>query len=199
MGLKAGRQAMAFQYIVPLAGRVEAAEVYFDPAFRGGYGWLFPSRETARLGVAVTPGADGPACLRLLWERLQRRGIILDSPLRYTVGSVPVGGPQTLIAGNMLLVGDAAGHTHPVTGAGILNAIIAGELAGRAAARAALEDDMRPLVEYEEEVRLVLGPALERAARRRAYLEARWNGSRGELSAAIRRSWVAFPEYYEGD
>jgi hypothetical protein len=49
-----------------------------------------------------------------------------------TGGSIPCEGPRQTVFQNILLAGDAAGHTHPITGAGILNAVIGGEIAGRA-------------------------------------------------------------------
>jgi len=41
-----------------------------------------------------------------------------------TGGSIPCEISQNSVLGNILLVGDAAGHAHPITGAGILNAAI---------------------------------------------------------------------------
>ena len=66
----------------------------------------------------------------------------------------------------MLLAGDAAGLTNPVTGAGIASAVQSGALAGRAAAdllggRAGALDD------YEEELGDIFDAALGRALRRR--------------------------------
>lgn len=192
-----GRMARAVQYEVALPRRLEEAEVFFRPAFRGGYGWLFPAGERARVGAAFESDVEeGMAGLRQLLAELEGEGRIGDSILSCAAGLVPVGGPGPARRGSVLLVGDAAGHTHPITGAGIINAIIAGEMAGRAAARAALAEDQAALDEYVEEFQDVLGPALERARQKRAHLEQAWDWPPGDLSQAIRESWIAFDEYY---
>ncbi|MDP2661886.1 MAG: NAD(P)/FAD-dependent oxidoreductase, partial [Dehalococcoidia bacterium] len=153
LGLAPGPLARAVQYEVALPRRIEAAEVFFRPVFRGGYAWLFPAGETARVGAAFDAdhNDEGVEGLRRLLADFQEEGRVLDSTLSYTAGFVPVGGPGPVRRDNVLLVGDAAGHTHSITGAGILNGIIAGEMAGRAAARAALSDNLAALDEYEEE------------------------------------------------
>lgn len=197
LGIPPGPVARGVQYEVALGRGLEAAEVFFRPAFRGGYAWLFPAGKVARLGAAFDEDCEeGEPALRQLMGELEEEGRVLDSVLSYTSGPVPVGGPGTARRGNVLLVGDAAGHTHPVTGAGILNAIIAGEMAGRAAARAVLDRDEAVLGEYEEELRLVLDPALERAKEKRRQLNETWDLSPAGLSSAIKRSWIAFEEYY---
>ncbi|MBU0705444.1 MAG: geranylgeranyl reductase family protein, partial [Chloroflexi bacterium] len=124
-------------------------EAYFDPVYRGGYGWLFPKGETANVGVGVNRamGGDPRQALDHLLERLEiGPGAILGR----TGGPVPSGDVVArLRVGNVLLVGDAAGHTHPVTGAGIFGAIVSGALAGEAAAKAVTSDDLAALDEYE--------------------------------------------------
>jgi flavin-dependent dehydrogenase len=84
----------------------------------------------------------------------------------------------------VLLAGDAAGLANPVTGAGIASAVHSGRLAGQAAATHAADN-------YEEELEDVYRAALERAARRRRELL----DSNGE-KAALRRGWIAYPEYW---
>ena len=93
---------------------------------------------------------------------------------------------------NVLLVGDAAGHTHPVTGAGVSQAVIGGRMAGRWAARAAETGDLSLLGAYEEEWSEWFGEVQERANKRRKSLEKNWD----RLASAVRTSWVAFREYY---
>ncbi len=197
VGLVPGPMARAVQYEMVLPHELDTAEVFFRPAFRGGYAWLFPAGRTARIGAAFDAGCeDGIAALRRLKDELVEEGKILDSAISYAGGPVPVGGPRSVRHGNVLLVGDAAGHTHPLTGAGIVNAIIAGEMAGRAAARAVLDGDETALEEYGEEFQTVLAPALERAKEKRTRLEEAWILPPAGLSSAIRGNWIAFDEYY---
>ena len=72
----------------------------------------------------------------------------------------------------VLLAGDAAGLTNPVTGAGIAAAVHSGTLAGDAAA-AIVAGERSAASDYEEELRSVFGASLERALRRRGELAAR--------------------------
>ena len=197
LGLGPAPLARAVQYEVVLKRRVEAAEVFFGSAFRGGYAWLFPAGTTARVGAAFEVDEEaGMSGLRRLLGELQVDGRVRESAVSHAAGFVPVGGPGPVRRGNVLLVGDAGGHTHPLTGAGVVNAIIAGEMAGRAAAQTALSGDYEALDAYEEEFDHVLRPALERARDKRARLGKAWGSGPAELSKAVRESWIAFEEYY---
>jgi digeranylgeranylglycerophospholipid reductase len=97
----------------------------------------------------------------------------------------------------VLLAGDAAGLAHPVTGAGIAAAVYSGRLAGEAA-HAVLTGDKDAVQDYEDELRAVFGASLARALeRRRALRAAAEQGERGTPDkAALRRSWIAYPEYW---
>ncbi len=92
----------------------------------------------------------------------------------------------------VLLAGDAAGLTNPVTGAGIAAAVHSGRLAGEAAAAWAAGDRGAGDV-YEEELDDVFRAALDRAVRRRRELLRR---RRSPDKAALRRGWIAYPEYW---
>jgi digeranylgeranylglycerophospholipid reductase len=93
---------------------------------------------------------------------------------------------------NVLLVGDAAGQTHPITGAGVFQAVICGRMAGNWAARAVKAGNLGLLSEYEKEWRDLFGEALERAFRRRQLLEQEWD----QLEEIIKYCWIAYREYY---
>ncbi|MDO8671453.1 MAG: NAD(P)/FAD-dependent oxidoreductase [Dehalococcoidia bacterium] len=199
MGLARPQVATAIQYDFRLSRPLSIAEVYFRSEIRGGYAWLFPAGEVARIGVAFAAGArEAMAGFRSLLRKIEDEGKAIGPALSVTGGLVPIGGPTALRRGNMLLVGDAAGLTHPMTGAGILNAIIAGEIAGLAASKAVLAGRLDYLEEYEEECHFVLGPGLRRAGERRRELDRHWQLSPAGLSQAIRRSWLTFDEYYSG-
>jgi len=108
-----------------------------------------------------------------------------------------VGGLRSaLVMGNILFVGDAAGLTHPITGAGIAAAVASGELAGEAAVRYLQDRHADALLDYENEIRECYGPSLQRALARRRKLED--FGQTGLSDAQHRQAWIAFPEYFEG-
>jgi flavin-dependent dehydrogenase len=91
----------------------------------------------------------------------------------------------------VLLAGDAAGLANPVTGAGIAAAVHSGRLAGEAASRLVAGERGAALA-YQEELEDVFKPALERAAARRRELMTAVPGK-----AALRRGWIAYPEYWQ--
>jgi digeranylgeranylglycerophospholipid reductase len=110
-----------------------------------------------------------------------------------TGGAIPVGGLRDpLVHGDVLFAGDAAGLTHPITGAGIAPAVVSGELAGQAAAGGALAG-------YEEEIRDQFAASLERAVARRRWLASRWRTAEARRDAMHRRGWIAFHDYMEED
>ncbi|MEW6188910.1 MAG: NAD(P)/FAD-dependent oxidoreductase [Actinomycetota bacterium] len=203
------------QYEIPLNRDIKTTEVYFDPRYRAGYGWLFPKGETANVGVGIRVGSRASRverralreALEHLVSRLERDGKIKRSILRVSSGLVPVGGYlRRTWCGNILLVGDAAGQTDPISGAGILSAILCGKIAGRIAAMSIKRNDLGILEEYEVEWKDILQKPLDRALRRRKFLDAHWpcppslnsstdNGEK-ELSQLLRENWIAFRGYY---
>jgi flavin-dependent dehydrogenase len=90
----------------------------------------------------------------------------------------------------VLLAGDAAGLANPVTGAGIASAVHSGTLAGDAAA-AFVGGDGAACLDYEDELEALFGAALARALRRRREL-----GQSASDPSALRRAWIAYPEYW---
>jgi geranylgeranyl reductase family protein len=185
------------QITVPLREAQSATDIFLSAGIAGGYGWLFPKEEVANLGAGVHPAAK----LRLkdivnrLHSRLVRQGRVGGEVIAATGGAIPVGGmlrPRGALGETLvLLAGDAAGLANPVTGAGIAAAVLSGRLAGEAAARFVSGAHAAALA-YEEELEDVFGPALERALCRRRELLSAIPGK-----AALRRGWIAYPEYWQ--
>jgi digeranylgeranylglycerophospholipid reductase len=180
---------------IVLPGPRERTEIYFDPLYRGGYGWLFPKGETANVGVAVNAqmgGQAGPALEHLL----ERLGLSRAAVVGTLGGAAPVGGPVArLQAGPILLVGDAAGLAHPITGGGIAPAVISGQMAGRAAALAVAGQGAAALEWYAQEWQATMGAAMGQAVANRRYLNARWSDDPAVLSELVRETWIAFAAY----
>jgi digeranylgeranylglycerophospholipid reductase len=189
--------AAARQVTVPLEQPYDATDIFLRSAYRGGYGWLFPKNREANLGV----GVDYPDRHRLksllagLHSELLAAGRVRASaPLALTGGLIPVGGRLSAIGFlarvPVALAGDAAGLTHPVTGAGIEAAVRSGELAGLALARW-LGGEARGLADYEEELSELYDGAHARALRhRRATLST-------ASPATLWRGWIASPGYWQ--
>lgn len=186
------------QYTVPLNQPYTATDVWLSDDYPGGYAWLFPKGEWANLGLGADRriAGDLKAPLESLHAQLVEQGL-LGATIRYrTGGAIPVGGLRdSLVARDVLFAGDAAGLTHPITGAGIAAAVVSGEAAG-AAAIGHLEGDAEALADYDEDMRDQYGPALERACERRAFLSEHWRTPRAQEDATQRRGWIAFPDYF---
>jgi len=199
LGLPALRTLLTRQYTVPLTRPLQDTLIWLSDAYPGGYAWLFPKGEVANLGLGLDPGLqrDMKTPLDDLHRRLADQGLVGAGVLRRTGGAIPVGGPRThLREGSTLFVGDAAGLTHPITGAGIAAAVISGEHAGAAVA-AWLAGDGDALEDYEEDMRDQFGTALERAVERRQSLQTVWRTPAALRDDTQRRGWIAFDEYYE--
>jgi geranylgeranyl reductase family protein len=189
------------QITVPLNRPHEATDIFLSAGIPGGYGWLFPKGEVANLGVGVVPASRGrlKPLLDLLHRHLIERGRVGARILGYTGGAIPVGGmlePQGRLGRvPALLAGDAAGLANPVTGAGINAAVVSGDLAGRAAADW-LAGAADALDDYTSEVDDLFSSALGRAVRRRREILESYRTSGGPSAAALRRGWIAYPEYW---
>jgi geranylgeranyl reductase family protein len=201
VGQKNAAYGDARQVEVVLPSPRPSPEIYFHPLYRGGYGWLFPKGGTANVGVGVSRevGGDLRAALEHLLDRLE---IGRDAIVGRTGGLLPSGGEVgQLRTGNVLLVGDAAGHTHPVTGAGVAAAAIGGTLAGQAAARALDPQQTEgssfqaALDGYDKEWASFMRGPLRHALEKRRYLDEHWNDDAGQLSALLRETWIAFKAY----
>ncbi|MEW5963747.1 MAG: geranylgeranyl reductase family protein [Pseudomonadota bacterium] len=189
------------QITVPLLQPFAETDIFLTRRLPGGYAWLFPKREVANLGL----GGDGEwrhrfkSLLEDLHRQLIAQGRVGESVLAITGGAIPVGGllqAATRFGGAaVLLAGDAAGLTNPVTGAGIASAVVSGRLAGEAAAHIAA-GDAAAAEDYAEEVHDLFAPSLSRALARRRELMAIYARRAEPTAAELRRCWIAFEEYW---
>lgn len=190
------------QMTVDLSSPYAATDIFLSADILGGYGWLFPKVTTANLGVGVAAErkADLKRLLDQLHGRLVKEGRVGRSALGHTGGSIPVGGmvgPAGRLGDtDVLLAGDAAGLTNPISGAGINAAVISGALAGEAAVRV-LAGDQHGITDYAEEIEALFKPGLDRALKHRKRLLAGYaNGERPHPSA-LRGAWIAYDAYWE--
>lgn len=199
LGLPALNTVPARQYTVRLRRPREHTDIWLSPDYPGGYAWLFPKGEWANVGLGFDRrfAPDPKAPLDRLHRRLVAETEVGGEIRCRTGGLIPVGGLRpALTHRNVLFVGDAAGLTHPVSGAGIAAAVISGEAAAGACA-GYLTGDAQALLAYEEDMREQFGASHARALRARQRLECVWNTAAARDDAAHRRSWIAFDEYYE--
>lgn len=185
------------QYTVPLLRPLGDTAIWLSGDFPGGYAWLFPKGGFANLGAGADKRFthDLKQPLDTLHRSLVAQGLVGAEITAVTGGLIPVGGLRdTLVLGNILFVGDAAGLTHPISGAGIAAAVASGELAGEAAGQFLKQQRADALAEYESEIRERYTPSLQRALARRRQLDAYWAMDMSD--AQHRQGWIAFPEYF---
>jgi geranylgeranyl reductase family protein len=202
VGLRNRAFVYGLQVEAPLVSPLGHTQAHFRPEFVGGYGWVFPKGTTANVGLGVVRAAARalPRLMAGFVKELREQGVIAEGPLLgRTGGLIPCGGPPVRTVGAihelpLLLVGDAAGQTDPITGSGIPAACSCGRIAGRAILDALAADEPHRIRDYEEQWRGLLGNGLNRALRHRDTQERDWNT--GPFEALIRSTWIAFPEYY---
>jgi digeranylgeranylglycerophospholipid reductase len=197
MGLGGRRLIPGIQVRMPLAGPMDHTDVYFHPKIFGAYGWVFPRGDEANVGIAMAGGDLSHGALRTTLEwfigRMVHEGKIKALPRKRMFGWIPTAPLDRVVEGNMMLAGDAAGHAHPITGAGISNAILAGRLAGKWAVEAVREGDLSALQGYENELSEDLGETLRHGDHRRRLLETHWD----RLTEILPYCWTAFREYFQ--
>lgn len=185
------------QMTLPLAVPLACTEIYFDPEIVAGYGWLFPKGKVANVGLGMLRPTSGRPSLRKVLDRFIRRleadGKICGPPVAHATGWIPAEPVRKAVYGNVLLAGDAAGQTHPITGAGIFAAVTCGQMAGKWAARAAAQTNNDLLAQYDVQWQDLFAQTQQRAYRRRVKMESEWES----FGAIIESCWVAFRKYYE--
>lgn len=137
-------------------------DVFLGSVAPSGYAWIIPKGpDTANVGLGVRAGKlDGRLkdhleafCSTLGFEILEVGG-----------GWIPMGGPiRSMVDGNAIAVGDAAGLVMPSNGGGISQAVISGCFA----ADAILDHrrDGTSLEAYQRRVEWTFGPALKNSLR----------------------------------
>ncbi|MFN0301693.1 MAG: geranylgeranyl reductase family protein [Burkholderiales bacterium] len=190
------------QLTVPLNAAYEATDIFLAAGIVGGYGWVFPKGHLANLGAGVDPAQRGRLkdIVANLHHELVMSGRVGAAILGLTGGLIPVGGmlkPWGMLGTRLvLLAGDAAGLTNPVTGAGITAAVTSGKIAGEWAA-SHLAGAAAAGADYEEEIASLYKVALDRAVARRAELAKAYRLGGAPSPAALRRGWIAYPEYWK--
>ena len=189
------------QISVPLYKPFQSTDIFLNADIRGGYAWLFPKGKTANLGLGVI-ARDKPRLkeiLSSLHERLIKEGRVGPDILGHTGGAIPAGGmlkPHGKLGDTLvLLAGDAAGLTNPITGAGINAAVMSGRLAGEAATDWLQGDEDAP-EHYHEDLTDLFGASLRRALDRRRTLLQNYANNNTPTPDELRASWIAYSEYW---
>ncbi len=131
----------------------------------GGYIWIFPkSDDVANVGIGVLGSYSKPGLAKELLDRFieSKEELRKGKAIRVLTGAVPVAKPIESLRDNVILVGDAARHTDPLTGGGIMHALIGGRIAGETIAESLESNDVSILKKYEERWKEKLEKKLKR-------------------------------------
>ena len=207
LGLSRQDIAVCAQYHLKGIETLEnTSEIFFNADYApGAYAWIYPSGpDSAKVGLGIITTIEGDTgSSRSVHDYLD--AFISESEVanhlggektEYMTGALPVGGlREKLCIGNVMLVGDSAGMADPITGAGINNAILAGEVAGKTIVNALENDDLSLLVNYDKKVRRLLERPLRRSLEKRGQMNIL--GTPNEvLQERLPELWVTFKEYW---
>jgi geranylgeranyl reductase family protein len=130
------------QYFTDTGPKARDLWVWFEPDLLPGYAWSFPLPDGgANVGFGIQRGAKiATKEMKALWPELLARPHIAEvlgpdavPEDRHQAWPIPARtGELALTAGRVLWVGDAAAVTDPMTGEGIGQALLTGQLAARA-------------------------------------------------------------------
>ncbi|NLU46051.1 MAG: NAD(P)/FAD-dependent oxidoreductase [Euryarchaeota archaeon] len=135
--------------------------MFFGDIAPGAYSWIIPKVGQANVGVGFSPNfADGTPT-QYFREFADKHGFDIISSVhgKHVPSEGAIG---RTVAGNGMVVGDAAGHVISVNGGGVPLALIAGRICGEVAGDHVTGS--RPLADYEREWRHVLYKPLKIAA-----------------------------------
>lgn len=152
-----------------------------------GYLWIFPKGpHMANFGIGVGAGF----CPFEYLDRARERMFPDSSVIGRTQGGAIVSGGLDRIAGdNVVLIGDAAHHTDPITGGGIINALNAGTTAARHVAEAIRDGDYseKRLSRYQKEWHKTKGKGLRLAKRAQDILCELSDDQANAIAASVNR------------
>jgi len=128
----------------------------------GFFAWVIPCGDFTRIGLGVSQ-AGGPPSGHLT-AFLKKRGFGGADRLRMVSGVIPIGPPKKTFGDNILLVGDSAAQTKPLSGGGLYTGLRAARWGAMTAVDALKDKDLsaKRLSGYDEKWRADVGKEIER-------------------------------------
>ncbi len=143
-----------------------------DKVAPGFFAWVLPCGDFTRVGLGV--GNDNGAPSKYLTALIKKKGLEDAERLKMISGAIPIGPPKKTYADNILIVGDAAAQTKPLSGGGLYTGMRAARWAAMTAVEALKSRDLsaKRLAEYEDRWRADIGKELDRGLLiRRAFVK----------------------------
>ena len=194
-------------------------QIFFYPFIIGGYGWVFPKKESLNVGIAVNINKLKENALKNIYqenalkniyqenrfkniylrfksELVKNRFIIGNEHVNSTVsGLIPAGGIKNSLGGDrIILIGDAAGLCNPITGAGNYNAAASAKIAAIKIKAAINTGNMEILNEAQNDINDYFKTSINHALRKRQILEE--NKSGYDFESLTKKTWVSFKDYW---
>jgi digeranylgeranylglycerophospholipid reductase len=139
----------------------------------GGYVWIFPKGgRLANVGIGLQGSQSIPGEPLMLLDRFMHSKMPRAKILQMVAGGIPTSGPMNnTTSDGIMLVGDAAHQSDPLTGGGIINAMRAGVMAGETAGKAVSSGDVSTaaLNEYEDRWRSSIGKQIKKRYRAKNF------------------------------
>ena len=132
----------------------------------GGYAWVFPKgKNMANIGIGIVGSRTNEMrpidCLNKFIKERFPDGKVVE----LIVGAVPLRGSiDRTVTNGLLLVGDAARQSDPITGGGIHNSLHCAKIAGNVISEAISKNDYstKMLNKYEKEWRSTIGKSIDK-------------------------------------
>ena len=172
--LKPSDVEIGFQYhMVGIDCDKDFSHFYLGSYAPGGYVWIFPKAQgeaNVGIGLQLSKIKDKAAPKRYLDDFIKKhKELAKGKAIMQVAGAVSTCAPiERTIDDGIMLVGDAARQIDALTGGGIINACIAGKIAGETAAQAIKEGNVS-----------------------KAFLNKYEKGWRDEMEDRLYRNWIA--------
>ena len=120
-------QGMQYEIKTQKNDFLTSIQAYVDPNLENnGWAWVFPKKDSLNVGIG---SYDIKPLKKSLDKFVKILGLEKEKIIETNAGLIPLQGPlKEIQKDNILLVGDAAGHTNPLSGGGIPAAIFDGIL-----------------------------------------------------------------------
>ncbi|MDD2665447.1 MAG: NAD(P)/FAD-dependent oxidoreductase [Methanocellales archaeon] len=164
----------------------------------GGYAWVFPKgNNEANVGLGISGSRSEVRPIEHLKRFVEKKypeGQIIEM----IMGGVPVTVPTKTTTNGLMLVGDAARMSDPLTGGGIIHAMKSGTMASEIASKAVQSGDssVECLNEYERRWRPTIGATLQKSYKAKEWLlklnDAEWNSIASSIVGINFKELTAF-------
>ncbi|MEZ4811882.1 MAG: NAD(P)/FAD-dependent oxidoreductase [Caldisericia bacterium] len=169
----------AVNVLMKATAEYDSTKIFFMDEIKQGYGWLFPKGEFANVGIGATDNLRDS--LHFFISHLKKLDMVTGDMLEISAGLIPLYGLTPDVNDHTVLIGDAAGLTDPLTGAGIQQAFDSGmELARHI-------NQGKDISKFPAFIMKMYSRYLSRRYENRKNLEDNW----GDLKKAVESSWIS--------